>query len=124
MLVIEENKIWQFDVDDTLISWDKSGYSASCITIKGPKGHDVYVQPNRKNINLLQKLAKVGWYIRVHSGSGWEWAKTVVEALGLTDYVDEVTSKPLGNTDDKGPGDGIAYNVYRDPYTGEEKKST
>ncbi len=115
MKVVEENKIWQFDVDDTLITWDISAYPLRNIfTMKGPKGHDVDLIQNEKNINLLEKLSKVGWYIRVHSGSGWQWAKAVIEALELTEFVDEVTSKPLGNTDDRPPGDGLAYNVYRD----------
>lgn len=122
MRVIKQNKIWQFDVDDTLIMWnpDPSPGHASYIHVIGPKGQGVSLVPNRSNIELLKKLATVGWYIRVHSGSGWQWAKTVVKALGLELFVDEVTSKPLGNTDDGPHGEGIAYNVYLDPITGEE----
>lgn len=121
MITVEQNKIWQFDVDDTLILWNKSELPDSePLVLMGPKGHTVKVHSHQKNINLLKKLAKVGWYIRVHSGSGWEWAKLVVEALGLCDYVDEITSKPLGNTDDKPIGSDLAFNVYRDPTTGKE----
>lgn len=118
MRVIKHQKIWTFDVDDTLVCWKLGDNNPMYIT--GPKGCTAAVVPHFENIKLLQKLAAVGWYIRVHSGSGWAWAKTVVEALGLEAYVDEVCSKPLGNTDDRPPGDGLAYNVYIDQISGEE----
>lgn len=121
MNIVKKDRIWQFDVDDTLIIWQRDAYTKkNCIHLNSPSGLTVELLPHSKNINLLMKLSKIGWYIRVHSGSGWEWAHCVVVALGLTNYVDEVTSKPLGNTDDKGPGDGIAYNIYRHPVSGEE----
>lgn len=122
MLVVEKDKIWQFDVDDTLVLWSPeiNAEHAPYAAIQGPSGHRVCLVPNKPNVELLKKLATVGWYIRVHSGSGWAWAEAVVKALGLEDYVDEVTSKPLGNTDDKPPGDGLAYKVYLDPITSEE----
>ncbi len=108
-------RIWEFDVDDTLFSWNLSEFDRSQHQeIQGPRGRVVIV-PNQKNINLLIKLAKIGWYIRVQSGSGVEWACTILEQLGLEDYVDEVEAKPLGNTDDQGPGDGLAYRVFMAP---------
>lgn len=114
-------RIWTFDVDDTLVNWDRSEHPPeSQVAIDGVKG-PVYVVPHQKNINLLVKLAKVGWFIRVHSGSGVDWAERVVRALGLEQYVGEVCSKPLGRTDDKPPGDGLAYQAYRDPMNGSEK---
>lgn len=120
MNIIKNPRIWEFDVDDTVIMWNRSEFSPKeKITINHVKG-PVELVPNKKNINLLIKLSKIGWYIRVHSGSGVEWAQKIVTSLGLEKYVDSVESKPLGKTDDKPPGDGFAYLAYRDPKTGKE----
>jgi hypothetical protein len=116
MQVIPNPRIWEFDVDDTLICWDLSQYPDSPrVGVPSPRGGFVEVIPHQKNINLLVKLSKIGWYIRVHSGSGVNWASDVIKTLQLEDYVDSVESKPLGKTDDQPPGDGLAYQCYRDP---------
>lgn len=113
MHVLKNPRIWEFDVDNTLILWDKSLYpEATKISIMTVRG-DTEVIINQKNVNLLIKLAKIGWYIRVHSGSGVEWAEKIVCALGLEKYVDSVEAKPLGKTDDQPPGEGLAYLAYR-----------
>jgi len=120
MIVNKAPRIWEFDVDNTLILWNLSGFpTMERIVIEGVKGK-VELVPHTKNINLMIKLSKIGWFIRVHSGSGVEWASNVVCTLGLEDYVDEVCSKPLGRTDDMPAGDGYAYQAYRDPNTGAE----
>lgn len=115
MQVNRNPRIWNFDVDDTLVCWNLSEFERDQHQeIQGPRG-TVVIVPNKKNMNLLIKLAKIGWYIRVQSGSGVEWAQAIVEQLGLKPYVDEVAAKPLGNTDDQAPGDGLAYQVFREP---------
>lgn len=119
MITVDRN-IWEFDVDDTLIMWNRSKYpEGERIIIPTDKG-DAEVIVNRKNVNMLIKAAKLGYYIRVHSGSGASWAKKVVEALAIQNYVDSVETKPKAKTDDKAPGDGITYLAYRDPETGDE----
>ena len=115
MRINSNPRIWEFDTDDTLICWNLSDFHPSKHrTLLGARGW-VRLVPHEKNINLLVKLSKIGWYIRVQSGSGVEWAWSMLEQLGLEDYVDEVEAKPLGNTDDMGPGDGLAYKVFREP---------
>lgn len=123
MKINKNPRIWEFDVDDTIVLWDQSKYPdrAPIEIPSARKGHTALVIPHRKTVNLLVKLSKVGWYIRVHTGSGYKWGVKVIRALGLQDFVDEVSSKPLGRTDDKAPGDGLAYDVYRDPKSGYEK---
>jgi FMN phosphatase YigB (HAD superfamily) len=106
-------RIWTFDVDDSLVMWNLSEFPQEDRILVSHVRGPVELVPNLKNINLLVKLAKIGWYIRVHSGSGVEWAERVITTLGLLDYVDAVEAKPLGNTDDQAPGDGLAYSVYR-----------
>ena len=116
--------IWEFDVDNTLVLWDISKYSdvkkvyIPSTTLIDPELIELAVHV--KNVKLLVKLAKIGWYIRVHSGSGVVWADAVVRALGIEKYVDEISAKPRGRTDDMRPGDGLAYDCYRDPITGQE----
>lgn len=113
---------WYFDVDDTLIMWDRSKYRdkpVDWVTLETSKG-PVELVVNQKNVNLLIKLAKLGYYIRVYSGSGADWAEKIVTGLGLQQYVDSIETKPKGITDDKAPGDGTAYLAWRDPVTGAE----
>ncbi len=120
MRVNESAQLWEFDVDDTLVMWDRSKYpELEDVAVLTDKGTAV-LKVNKFQVKLLIKLAKVGYFIRVHSGSGFDWASKVVQALGIEQYVDEVASKPKGRTDDKAPGDGYAYHAYRDPVTGKE----
>jgi hydroxymethylpyrimidine pyrophosphatase-like HAD family hydrolase len=115
MIVNEALQIWEFDVDNTLIHWDLSAYpDAPRVYPIGAHG-PVEMVPNQKNVNLLVQLAKSNWYIVVHSGSGAQWAKSAVQALDIEKYVDEVRAKPRGRTDDRAPGDGLAYTTYREP---------
>jgi hypothetical protein len=113
-------RIWEFDVDDTIIMWDLSKYKKlKKITVKY-RGKAIKLVPHTKNINLLIKLSKIGWFIRVHSGSGMEWARAVVKALKIEPYVNTVEAKPLGISDDQPPGDGLAYKAWRDLTSGED----
>lgn len=111
------------DVDDTLIMWDLSKYQdthrADFITI-GIHGYESIVLPNQKNINLLVKFAKLGYDIIVHSQTGWEHAKEVVEKLNLTEYVDYYGDKPKYILDDIPPS-GWTQRLWRDPITGKEE---
>jgi hypothetical protein len=108
MKVIKNPRIWEFDVDDTLIMWNKSQYLGSPVKKVGK----AKITPNQPNINLLIKLSKIGWFIHVHSGSGVEWAVKAVKALGIEKYVNLCSAKALGITDDN-PHDGYAYKCFR-----------
>lgn len=121
-MTIIEQEIWEFDVDDTLVMWNLSEFSPSAerVVIETSKGPTELVV-NTKNVKMLQKIAKLGYYVRVHSGSGYQWAWKVCNALDLLGYVDSIETKPKGKTDDKAPGDGITYLAYRDPVTGGEE---
>lgn len=120
MLTNHAPQIWEFDTDDTLVMWDVSSYpDLDDVWVDTPKG-SAHLKINQKQVNLLVKLAKVGWFIRVYSGSGANWAASVVQALSIEQYVDECAYKPRGRSDDRPLGDGLAYNVYRDPRTGKE----
>jgi hypothetical protein len=120
MNCIENPNIWEVDVDDTLVCWDLSKYPEHPrVVVQGPCGPTELVV-HRKNVNMVIKLAKVGWFIRVHSGSGMPWARLIVQSLELEPFVQECCAKPRGRTDDRPPGDGLAYQAFRDLSTGAE----
>lgn len=107
--------VWEFDIDDTIWMWDLSAYpDGERVTFDYVNGPVTGVV-NQKNIHLMQQLFKSGWYIRAHSGSGVEWVRAVCKALRIDEYVHEMAWKPRGRTDDRAPGDGLAYQVYRKP---------
>lgn len=98
------------DVDDTLITWSPVG------DLKEPVEQsdlveiviEDQVQMYKKfedNIASLKTHHHKGHTVVVWSGSGFEWATTVVRALGLTDYVDLVMAKPRWLLDDMKPSE-------------------
>lgn len=86
------------DVDDTLINWQPiEGVEPLIIE---NFGFNETLYPIKENIEDLKSLKFRGFYIRVHSQSGWEWAEKVVKSLGLEDYVDSIETKPQVYIDD------------------------
>lgn len=97
MKVIKGDQTIFFDVDDTLVMW---GIPGKAIQIDC-HGTMETVVPNTKHIELLKEYAgKEGYTVVVWSQGGWEWAKAVVEALELEDYVDLAVNKPEFYVDD------------------------
>lgn len=92
-----------FDVDDTLVSKDMDVFNSSNSTINIV---DPYIKEmgayyiSNEHIDLLKKHKAKGYLVVVWSQGGSLWAKSVVEALGLTDYVDLVITKPVKYVDD------------------------
>lgn len=83
-IIIDSDKVVFVDVDDTLVMWNGANY-----------------KPHQKHIDYVKASKKRGHRIVVWSAGGWEWASTIVESLGLTDYVDLIMSKPAWFLDDK-----------------------
>lgn len=100
MKVIETNNMVCFDVDDTLVMWDiPESHEHEAITFDS-FGYPTRVLPHLKHIELLKQFKVRGHYVVVWSQGGWEWAKAVVEKLGLEGHVDMVASKPRWIVDD------------------------
>ncbi len=93
--VITSDKVAFFDVDDTLVS-------RTVIPSVDPIGIGGYLwYPIREHIeHIKQYAARPGQKVIVWSAGGWEWAETVVQALGLRSYVDYIMSKPAWYYDD------------------------
>lgn len=87
-----------YDVDDTLVMWNKpvTEESINCIL----NGITYSVLPNWKHIDLLKKHWKEGYKIVVWSGSGEDWVTEVLLKLDLNEFVDVRLSKPSYYVDD------------------------
>lgn len=115
------------DVDDTLVLWNKSDYPDDEqieVNLTGKPGHQTFLIPHQKNINMFIKFAKMGYDMIVWSKTGYDWAKLIVEALELQPYVSAIASKPNFYFDDREASDWIGERVYREPnsdYTGGKK---
>ncbi len=126
---ISRGQTFDVDVDDTLVLWDKSQYVGTTldkITVNLSSGdneytpdYDTVLYVHRKNVNLLIKLAKLGYKVYVQSRSGIEWAQTIVKALKLEPYVHEIREKPMYYLDDKS-ADYWAQRLWREPVSGDE----
>jgi hydroxymethylpyrimidine pyrophosphatase-like HAD family hydrolase len=84
------------DVDDTLVSWDEDDNGTLINTPLGMRKFKIF-----DDVVSAIKLHKLrGHNVIVWSAGGGEWARTVVDSLGLTEYVDLCISKPSWFWDD------------------------
>lgn len=110
------------DVDDTLICHNLSDFpKEDRITIRC-KGRSFDAVPHRLNLNLLIKFYKLGYDVHVWSKTGKSWAKAVVKALNIQQYVKSCLTKPDFLLDDKGADQWLGPIIYRNPKTGIEIK--
>lgn len=98
------DKVAYFDVDDTLIFFDKATEIPSgsrTVTLSDPKGvlHDEYLV-NMDMLDLLREHARRGHTIVVWSAGGSTWAEYVVDALDIGHLVHYVLAKPTWIYDD------------------------
>lgn len=130
MIVFPCTKPTFFDVDDTLIMWnrpspdDPHSVVVCCppsthqfrtfdengkLIEEGPKieipGWSERVTPHKKHIEQLKLHKLRGHTIIVWSAGGWEWAEAAVKTLGLEKFVDLVIEKPIWAYDDLSPNE-------------------
>lgn len=118
MKVVENENTRPWDVDDTLVLHDIEKHGGVLIKVLDPQsGHTVILSPHRPMIKLLKEEKSRGGYIIVWSRGGYAWAKVVVEALQLTEYVDLIMTKPLVYYDDKDVDTWMKDRVYLEPGT-------
>jgi len=91
-------------VDDTLVTTcnqDKPPEDAIQVSyeLRGKKFKQ-WVRPMSRHIRAVIHRKDNGHPIIVWTGGGWEWGEAIVEALGLTKYVDVIMSKPCLYFDD------------------------
>lgn len=97
--VVQNENVRPFDCDGCLIvRHTESDLKAD---IRDPvTGGTIRVGVNRAMVRLLQEERQRGSFVVVWSRSGWEWARNIVNALGLQADVDLVMSKPIAYFDD------------------------
>src|SRR5688500_2572538 len=105
MIVVANSNCIFVDCDDTLVMWDdkyKKDDLSNCVLVADPNsGFAVQLVPHDDHIRYIKNAKQFNHQtIVVWSAGGWEWAKAVVEALGLQEYVDAVMEKPTMYIDD------------------------
>lgn len=111
-MTINNKNVALIDVDGTLVKW----LPVVPEIVPGQLEIDFYGMPKYcKEITVhtefLKSLKARGYFIRVHSGNGAQWAANVVKALKLEAYVDSIETKPLKIIDDK-PMEDWAHPIY------------
>ena len=111
------NKVAAFDVDDTLILYDYETHAGDeRITIEFTNGilkHFETVGIHKKHLNFLKKCGiDSNTTVIVWSMQGGDWAKAVVEALGIEEYVDICMGKPTVLIDDLPLEQALGRRIY------------
>lgn len=127
MQVTDNEQIYYFDVDDTLVLWD-DGFQKpgpDRVEIIDPyDGIKVYLKPHVRHVKLLKQMFGRGRHIIVHSAGGAQWAANVVRALGLVDFVHEAKTKPIGYVDDLPCKAWMQNHIYIEPGPTEQSRSS
>lgn len=111
MNIITDESVVFVDVDNTLIEDAPVIYNphshATPVAINPTTtlvldyyGKQVQKTPIQVHVDFVRSLKQRGYYVIVHSGNGYLWAKQVVTALGLVDCVDMVMTKACKHIDD------------------------
>lgn len=104
---LKSNQPTYFDVDDTLVKWNPSKEE---LDERGVLFEWTYsdgkhvvgrILPHLLHIEQLKRHSIRGHTIYVWSAGGEEWANAICKALGIEDYVDYTTGKPIWCYDDK-----------------------
>lgn len=121
MVTIKSEYVVMCDVDDTLVMHVKGDtYSAMSeqVAVQDPiEPRSIILRANLPMIRLLKEEHARGAYIVVWSKGGHQWARNVVEALGLQKHVALIMSKPVSYLDDKDVSEWMKNRVYLTPDT-------
>jgi len=117
MIVTKYENVRPIDVDGCLIYCvkDKTKPYVPVDVIDPVTKRYIRQGVNTNMVRLLREEHHRGGYIIVWSRSGWEWARNVVQALGLEKYVHEVKSKPIAYFDDTPVKKWMTDRVYIGP---------
>lgn len=115
MITLDNEFVVAFDVDETLVMWemDISKQAEGRIAFLDPyDGTTNYLTPHKPHIALLKKYKGRGMCVIVWSAGGTQWAKSVVNTLGLADYVDLILTKPSKYVDDLLAHEVLGNRIY------------
>lgn len=113
MKVIENEQIIKIDCDDTLVIWGSTNPAFEEVIVIDPyDGKKLSLHAHAGHIKILKDRKRRGAYIVVWSAGGYRWAEAVVKALGLEEFVDEVSSKPFMYIDDLQAAEILGERLY------------
>ena len=116
MQIVKSEQLVCFDVDDSLILHRKAKKKDKVVCFTDPyDGSQHYVVVHEPHIKVLKDRKARGATVVVWSQSGWAWAESVVRALGISQYVDLIASKPILVVDDKPVEQWMGERLYLDP---------
>lgn len=117
MRIHKNERIIPVDIDDTLVMHQKPLSYPKQIVVEDPHfpGKFIRLGINEPMVKVLMDEKKRGAHIIAWSRSGYAWAETVLLALNLKNYVDDVYTKPLVYLDDKDVSEWLKDRVYINP---------
>jgi len=93
-----------FDVDGTLVLWDKDRYPGlPSVFVTDVHGDSIELKIHTKHLYILKSAATRGDCVIVWSAAGAEWARAVGRALEIDDFVIHYLQKPDSYFDDEEP---------------------
>jgi hypothetical protein len=113
--VTENENIYAFDIDDTLVHRDAKELEMDLerLVVRNPYSNTVlFLRPYTAHIELLKEMHGRGRHILVWSAGGVRWAQAVIKALKLEQYVHEYKTKPIGYVDDKPANEWLQNRIY------------
>lgn len=99
MITISGDKFVYFDVDDTLVDWNRRDTESSLL-FQQEDGTYWALEPKWDIVRKLKEHKRNGDTVIVWSQGGWHWCNEIVTVMNLTSYVDAVMSKPHQYYDD------------------------
>lgn len=122
--LLENDTVLFVDCDDTLVMWSwppEAEKELIHISAKNePALQNILVWPHKYHIEKIKRFKLRGLSVVVWSQGGYAWANAIVEALGLTEFVDAVMAKPRWVVDDLPINAWLndSQREYYDPKTG------
>ena len=117
MQYIDKDQVVMFDVDGTLVqeiaaTFENYMQDDSILIIDPYTKQKLLHTHMLKNIELMKKWKARGRFVIVWSAGGHAWAKAVIEALQLQQYVDLIIEKPIAYVDDLTANEFMGTRVF------------
>lgn len=118
MIHVFNERVIPCDIDDTLIHHSPV---EGCRSVKFAdpfdQNREITLWVNDPMVRIVTDEKARGAYIIVWSKGGNAWARAVIRALELTEYVDLIMTKPVTYLDDKDCNEWMKDRVYLPPTT-------